>query len=133
MELPKRKPTRLNGYDYGLSGAYFITICTANKQKFLSEIVGEGFPLPKLSIFGKIIEKYIKVLSEKYTKISVDNYVIMPNHIHLLLSVTDNDNLYYVDGRGNPAPTLLSLKFYHIFTYFQKFSHTIFNKNYFKY
>ena len=100
MELPKRKQARLNGYDYGLSGAYFITICTANKQKFLSEIVGEGFPLPKLSIYGKIAEEYIKKIPEKFIEISVDNHVIMPNHIHLLLFVSNNDNLFYVDGRG---------------------------------
>ena len=44
MELPKRKSTRLKGYDYSQNGAYFITICTHNKQCILSDIVvGEGF------------------------------------------------------------------------------------------
>ena len=48
MDLPKRKPTRLKGYDYSRAGAYFVTICTKNKRCILSEIVGEGFhALPK--------------------------------------------------------------------------------------
>ena len=43
---PKRKPTRLKNYDYGSNGAYFITICTHNRKKLLSEIVGEGLTCP---------------------------------------------------------------------------------------
>ena len=39
MDLPKRKPTRLKGYDYSAPGAYFVTICTHNKQCILSKIV----------------------------------------------------------------------------------------------
>ena len=43
MELPKRKPTRLKGYDYSQSGAYFVTICTQNREQLLSDItVGQG-------------------------------------------------------------------------------------------
>ena len=62
-------------------------------------IVGEGSPLPCLSPYGKIVDGWIQKISEKYPKASVDCYVIMPNHIHILLtSVKD-------DGRGNPSPT----------------------------
>ena len=43
MEYPKRKSTRLKGYDYSQNGVYFVTVCTYKKQKLLSEIVGEGF------------------------------------------------------------------------------------------
>ena len=39
MELPKRKPTRLKGYDYSEEGAYFITICTKDRKCLLSDIV----------------------------------------------------------------------------------------------
>ena len=42
MNFPKRKPTRLAGYDYGTPGAYFITICTYRRKCILSEFVGEG-------------------------------------------------------------------------------------------
>ena len=99
-QLPKRKSPRLKSFDYSTTGAYFITICTQNRKNILSTIVGEGSPLPKLSHYGEIVDLWIQKLPEKYHEISVDCYVIMPNHIHLLLSVMKDD------GRGNPSPTV---------------------------
>ena len=89
MELPIRKPTRLKNYDYNSDGAYFITICTHNKQKILCDVVGGGaIDAPKcvLTKTGEIVEKYI-LSTNKIPDITVDKYVIMPNHIHLLLLV----------------------------------------------
>ncbi len=97
MDMPKRKAVRLKDYDYSTPGAYFITICVHNRRNILSDIVGEGSPLPKKS--GKIAIKYIEQINPKYPTIFVDKYVVMPNHIHLLLSVKE------VTGRGNPSPT----------------------------
>ncbi len=104
--LPQRTPTRLKDFDYGTNGAYFITICTQNRKNILSKIVGEGFPLPndtpilQLSRYGKIVDKWIGRIPDKYPEISLDCYAIMPNHIHLLLSVVKQD------GRGDPSPTV---------------------------
>ena len=105
--LPKRKDLRFKNYDYSEYGAYFITICTDNRRKILSKIadidletVGEGFSLPQLTQYGKMVDKWIKLIPEKYPNISVDYYVIMPNHIHLLLSVIKED------GREDPSPTV---------------------------
>ena len=100
MNLPQRKATRLKDYDYGTWGAYFITICTKNRNKILSNIVGEGFPLPQLTPYGKIADKWVNCMSKKYNTVSVDKYVIMPDHIHLLLSLTKEY------GRGDPSPTV---------------------------
>ena len=102
-ELKKRKPTRLQGYDYSDAGAYFVTICAENRRNILSKIVGEGSLLPKLSRYGSIVDNLIQNLSDKYPEISVDCYVIMPNHIHILLSVCQTD------GRGDPSPTIDSV------------------------
>jgi len=99
-ELPKRSPLRLKEFDYSTSGAYFITICTKDRRNILSTVVGEGSPLPRLSCYGKIVDVWIQKISEKYREIFVDSYIIMPNHIHLLLSVS-NDG-----GRGDPSPTV---------------------------
>lgn len=98
-ELPKRKPTRLGGFDYNKNGAYFITICTQNRKNILSKIVEEGSSLPRLSPYGVIVNKWIQYIPEKYSNVFVDCYVIMPNHIHILLSIV-NDG-----GRENPSPT----------------------------
>lgn len=104
--FPKRMPTRLKDFDYSLNGTYFVTICTQNRKNILSEIVGEGFPLPnyepvvRLSCFGKIVDKWIGQIQNKYPSVSVDCYVIMPNHLHLMLTVAKDD------GRGDPSPTV---------------------------
>ena len=99
-ELPKRKPTRLNYFDYNSSGAYFLTICTENRRNLLSRIVGgdvldapqsDVSYLPKrieLSYYGKIADNTINQLNDYYENIKVDRYVIMPNHVHIILFVS---------------------------------------------
>ena len=88
-ELPKRKPTRLKGYDYSTPGAYFITICVKDKKQLLSKIiVGDDaliVPQNHLSNCGLICDKYINNINNKYENVTVDKYVIMPNHIHLII------------------------------------------------
>ena len=99
MELPKRKPTRLNGYDYSVPGAYFITICSHNREYLFSNIVGEGLcALPQniLTPIGIEVEKSIQFINDNYIGVRIDKFVIMPNHIHLIV-VLDNTG-----GRGNP-------------------------------
>lgn len=98
MELPQRKSTRLKDYDYSQDGYYFITMCTQNRKNILS-IVGEGFSLPKLTQYGEITEKLLLEITKRYEEINIDKYVIMPNHIHLLIALKN-------DGRGNPSPTI---------------------------
>ena len=99
MDLPKRKIIRLQNYDYSQSGAYFITICTGDHAQILSDIVGEGSPLPQLTPQGKIAEKILLSVNQKYPAVKVDKYVIMPNHIHIIFVIDSN-------GRGNPSPTI---------------------------
>ena len=94
MDLPNRQRNRLGNYDYSRCGSYFITICTANRKEVLSKIiVGTGVPdCPQIELleFGKIAEKYIKQLNNYYDNISVDKYIIMPDHIHLILTIDDD-------------------------------------------
>ena len=108
MTLPNRKHTRLPGFDYSSTNTYFVTLCTKNKEKILSEIiVGNGvldIPQIKLSAFGKIAEKYILQLNDFYDHISVENHIIMPNHIHLLIRIDD-----VCGASGTPHPTNMEL------------------------
>ncbi len=102
MMLPKRKPTRLKDYDYSQNGGYFVTLCSHNKQCIFSRVVGGGaFDAPQnhLSETGKIAEKYI-LSTNNISDVTVDKYVIMPNHIHLILIVNN------VGGTSRaPSPT----------------------------
>ena len=90
-KVPKRKPTRLQAFDYNTTGAYFITICTDKRRQILSRIVGVdvlGDPQNvELLSHGMVADKYIKQMNEFYENLDVDQYVIMPNHIHLILFV----------------------------------------------
>ena len=88
--LPKRKDIRLKEYDYDSAGAYFITICTANRKHLLSKINPVGAihesPVPQLTLCGQIVKNILDNIPSRF-KCSIDKYIIMPNHIHLLVSV----------------------------------------------
>ena len=107
-ELKKRKTPRYQGFNYNCVGIYFLTICTQNRRCILSRIVGTGVldcPQTELTKYGKIAEKYIRQLNEFYHHLSVEKYVIMPNHIHLLLWVKEN-NTTDNGQSGTPVPTM---------------------------
>ena len=90
--LPKRKPLRMSHYDYSTPGAYFLTFCTHNRKPFLSRIVGaiHESPRPELTACGRIVERVIQNIPA-HLHITVDEFVIMPNHVHLIAVVTEED------------------------------------------
>ena len=89
MEQHNRKQNRLPEYDYSQEGAYFITICTRERKRILSQIsVGTGVldcPQIQLLRHGEIAEKYIRQMDDFYGHLSVDKYAIMPDHIHMII------------------------------------------------
>ncbi len=111
MERPTRKPNRLPEYDYSQNGAYFVTICTGDKQNLLWNAVGadiirqqmedEDFVLHlPLSEYGRIAEQGILNIPQCYPSVTVEKYCIMPNYIHMILSFSHDC------GRLIAAPTL---------------------------
>ena len=104
-ELKNRKTTRLKGADYNRNQAVFLTICTKERKCILSRVVGTGVPdgpQIKLTKYGQIAEKYIHQLNDFYEDLSVESYVIMPNHIHIMLWVKGIDN----GPSRTPVPTV---------------------------
>ena len=102
-EYEKRKHSRLKTYDYTNSGCYFITFCTKDRAHVLSSIVERGALTPprvELTNIGKIAAEVIERTSVVYPGISIDNYVIMPNHVHLLIWISPVDG-----GVRAPRPT----------------------------
>ncbi len=90
--LPQRKHPRLTGYDYSQNGAYFLTVCTKNRCKILSEIGITASTLEEhhgvcLLPYGVVAESVILHMDRIYAHISVDKYVIMPDHIHFLIAI----------------------------------------------
>ena len=115
-ELPKRKSPRLKYFDYSSEGAYFVTICVNNKMHILSEIqnitatgtnhimVGEGLAPPEISIklkhCGRIAKEQLQALEIRYKNITVDDFIIMPDHIHAIIFLNEQT------GGASPSPTL---------------------------
>ena len=104
-ERPNRKHLRLPDYDYN-AGAYFVTICTQNRRCILSNItVGEGLdpPVCRQSDIGTIVEQEILSIPARYPNVSIDKYVIMPNHIHMIVMIRADA------GGSRPSPTLMDV------------------------
>ena len=98
-ELPVRKIIRLQGYDYSSPGYYYITMCVKDKHKLFGEIVGTtapGRPRIELTPLGKCVDETIQVADKDNVKI--DKYVIMPNHIHMIIILT-----HTADDRGRSS------------------------------
>jgi len=120
--LPTRKPNRLKNHDYSQNGAYFITICTKNHAELFGNIVNTPYdqtplvganlvrplcvrPLcvrPQLSAIGNAVEHEINEIKNAYDNVTVDKYVIMPNHVHMIIKI-QNDG---IGGRTRFAPTI---------------------------
>ena len=88
-ELPVRKNIRLKGYDYSTDGCYFITICVKDKHEILGEVVGDDAhivpPYVKCTEYGNIVDKYVNNINVSSDDVNIPKYVIMPNHIHLIV------------------------------------------------
>ena len=111
--MNERKPLRLKGYNYA-AGWYFVTACTREKQPLFwlpvthNPISSEGVvgadiirPLcpPALSELGSMVERAIREIPAHYPNVRLDKYVVMPNHIHLILALAQRS------GRMVSAPT----------------------------
>ena len=105
-DAPKRKPARLAEYDYSAPAAYFVTICTQDRQCILSDIlVGEGLapPVCRLTDTGRVVENEILSIPVRYPNVGIDKYVIMPNHIHMIVEIRAQA------GGASPSPTLFDV------------------------
>ena len=84
VPLRRRKNIRLKGYDYSKAGCNFVTICTQNRIHYFGEIVGatlRGRPNnPHI-----MIEAWLLEIENKFPDVTIGPYIIMPNHIHVIL------------------------------------------------
>ena len=88
-QFPERKKLRLARYDYAQDGYYFLTLCTKDRKRILSEISQDenGSARIRLSVYGEIAESYIKSIP------GIDKYVIMPNHVHMIIHKTNGKSI----------------------------------------
>ena len=93
--LNSRKQIRLKNYNYANVGYYFITICIQNRECILSKITlnNKNEHISTLTNEGEIVNRYIIEIEKIYTNVILDEYIIMPNHIHMILIIQSNKNI----------------------------------------
>jgi putative transposase len=100
---------RLKNWDYSSQGLYFITICTQDRENYFGEIRSGEICL---SDIGEIAEKCWVEIEKQFDFIRLDEFVIMPNHVHGILEIWNsecgNDNVYNCRGAINRAPTIVN-------------------------
>ena len=97
---PHRKQLRLRGYDYAFPGVYFVTICSAGKRPVFASTSGESIVL---SLAGEIVRSEWIALPERFARLVLDEFVIMPNHLHGVLAFVGHA------GGASPSPTLFDV------------------------
>ena len=99
MDVQTRKKIRLSGYDYSSAGCYFVTMCAKDRHALLGRIVGTtapGRPSVELTPIGQCAAETIQVANKG--NIRIDTYVVMPNHIHMIVSIVEG-----ADDRGRSS------------------------------
>lgn len=77
-----RRSVRLPGYDYGETGDYFVTICAAQRQNLFGRVDGRRVRLNRL---GEVVKNEIKNTARLRRGVSIPQYIIMPDHVHLII------------------------------------------------
>jgi len=103
--LPTRKPNRLKGYDYSGAGYYFITICVKDRHEMLGNVI-DGQTI--LNEYGHAVKREIENISAIRRECIVENSVIMPNHIHLIvrIAIVGDDGNRPANPRADRHPPL---------------------------
>jgi putative transposase len=89
MQNQNRKSIRLKGYNYSDPSDYFVTICTQDRLNLFGEIIDGEM---RLNEVGKIVKGEILSIPKRFINTNIDIYAIMPNHIHLLISILCEDD-----------------------------------------
>lgn len=82
--LTRKSTIRLPGYDYTQANYYFITVCTENKHEWFGRIENN---VMALNNYGNTVKQQWEWLTKQYPYVTLDEYIIMPNHIHGILII----------------------------------------------
>ena len=106
-EMPTRKHPRLKNWNYDSNGAYFLTLCVQDRHEMLGKVVGRGIPdapFVELTEYGKNVKDAIEFMNGRSPGICIDKYIVMPNHVHLIVSINGLDG-----ASGKPRPTNMAI------------------------
>jgi REP element-mobilizing transposase RayT len=86
---PRRKPSRLGGYDYSQPGGYFVTLVTHQRTCVFGDIIDGEM---RLNTVGKIVQEEWIRSAQIRSEVMLDEFIIMPNHFHAILFILDKNN-----------------------------------------
>jgi putative transposase len=99
-DRPNRRTVRLQDYDYSNAGAYFITVCTYHKIETLGHITADRIVQSKE---GEIVATVWRSIPDRFPGVDLDEYMLMPNHIHGIIMLPDRYVQYGSTATGNPS------------------------------
>ncbi|MBI3781192.1 MAG: transposase [candidate division NC10 bacterium] len=98
----RRRPLRLRGFDYSREGAYFVTICTRNRECLLGDVMKGKM---RLNDVGRMVQTVWDGLPERFPTVELDASVVMPNHLHGILIIVGAGLALPMRGAASSAPT----------------------------
>ena len=87
QDIHHRQSIRLRGYDYSQKGAYFLTLCTHNRECLFGEIT-DG--VMYLNLTGEIVHQCWLDIPNHFPHVQLDEFVIMPNHLHGIIWIVNS-------------------------------------------
>jgi REP element-mobilizing transposase RayT len=96
-KIHHRQSIRLKNYDYSQNGMYFVTICTQDWKYLFGKVVDGNMNLNR---YGKIAKKYWQEIPKHYPDVTLDVFIVMPNHVHGILTIQNDNHV----GAQNLAP-----------------------------
>jgi len=100
----------LTGYDYAQAGAYFVTICVRGRECLLGKVIDGEM---RMNTYGRIVQQVWEELPSHYPDVGLDAWIVMPNHVHGIVVLTEPDPHIMSVGAGfKPAPTGVQAKRY---------------------
>ena len=85
----QRRSVRLQEYDYSLPGLYFVTICTHHRRCLFGKIISDAM---RLNATGHMVAEQWCALPRRFEQIALDEFIVMPNHIHGIIKIIDTEN-----------------------------------------
>jgi hypothetical protein len=86
-DAKQRRSIQLKEFDYTSAGAYFVTICTRGREMFFGEVLED---VVRLSEWGEVVQSWWHNIPSYFNNVECDEFVIMPNHIHGIIHISDS-------------------------------------------
>jgi len=103
-EHTRKISLRLQGYDYSRPGTYFITICAKDNEMMFGEITSSHMAL---SEYGSIVQTILERTNQAYRTLLLETFIVMPNHIHMLIYITDPGDQLRRNTDGRPYSAIM--------------------------